>query len=283
VTGGMDGYARGRSVSNAFVPARPALAELQARHYALMADYAEVLRRGSRLPRFSQMRIGSKGRENLIAGQLVRALLTLQVTSGARTVADAYGVVGQTFNPDFDRKYAEWLAAAAAGCRELASDLSSWRFLSGVLRVPGFTALAGLALAALADSPAFRLIGLGLFAAALLINVGPPAWNSFRMKRELMLDGAYRYDRADEEEQKAHAGFNVYRSQRELAACLGRRWATEIQLDYLAVCVLGTIVLIVGGGLTKLEFGPIWSLLGLLPGLAIVGYGVVMWMNRYWR
>lgn len=125
-------------------------------------------------------------------------------------------------SPEIARDERQWLARVRTESDELASRLQ-------VRQLPGLLALVSVAASMLTVGGAIASVSLptGLLVicvvVTLLFGVGSVRGRQagFRAKRELFLPGARELDRRPLEEQRAHAGVNVYRDEIELFELLG--------------------------------------------------------------
>lgn len=272
------------------VQLRPPLKALQKRHYDLIAAYDDAIRRGSLLPGLlkGKARYGdADGFAASASGPITRALLSAHVKDRIKLLGHVYVQLGRTIRPGEEACYLQWLNETAADCESFERSLPSLTNALKAIRIPGLSILAGVVLQG-SDLLVLKLVGGGLILLSLLFLLVVAAWSSFRLKRGLLLPGAYGLNSKDRECQTRHPGFNAYRAEEQLADHLGYGKPREIQLDclvILAVSLIGFCIpvsLCAALGLATPAIIASATLFGG-GGLAAIQFVSGKWQQRRWR
>ena len=256
----------------------------------MIAAYDDAIRRGSLLPGLlkGKAREGdADGFEASASGPITRALLSAHVKDRVRLLGHVYVQLGRTIVPGEDAYYLQWLNETAADCESFERSLRSLTNALIAVRIPGLSILAGLVLQG-SGLLVLKLIGGGLILLSLLFLVVVAAWSSFRLKRELLLPGAYSLDTKDRESQTRHPDFNAYRAEERLADYLGYGKPREIQLDCLVVvaasliglCIPISLCAALGLGTSAIVVSATLFAAGGLVAIQLVSG---KWQRRRWR
>lgn len=268
---------------------RPSQEALRPLHYDLMAAYADAIRRGSLLPGLLKGKAvdgDPDGFKASASGPITRTLLSAHLRDRMRLLGAVYVQLSLSADPESEGEYAKWLTGAAADCESFERSLPSFSNVLKAIRIPGLSLLAGVVLQG-SDLLALQIAGTVLILLSVSLGfVG--VRSSFRLKRDLLLPGAYRLDAESREEQGRHPGFNVYRAEERLAHCLGYRKPREVQLDYLVLVGTAPLALAIPVALcVALGLGmPAIVASCLIFGagtLVAVQQASVRWQRRRWR